>query len=96
MTDAVYAAPFPEAAILGMTTLVALRYQVTVAGVDVVKISTNTAVRSLCTPRVHRVTAVNDVRIPTQSEMLLVGQIHGQVKPDVTYLVEPDGSVFTT
>ena len=24
--------------------------------------------------------------------MLLVGQIHGQVKPDVTYVVEPDGS----
>ena len=92
VTDTVYAAPFPEAAILGITTLVALGCQVTVAGVDVVKASTSTAVRSLCTPRVHRVTAVNDVTIPAQSEILLVGQIHGQVKPDVTYLVEPDGS----
>ena len=92
VTDTVYAAPFPEAAIMGMTTLVALGCQVTVAGVDVVKASTSTAVRSLCAPRVHRVTAVNDVTIPAQSEMLLVGQIHGQVKPDVTYLVEPDGS----
>ena len=92
VTDTIYAAPFPEAAIMGMTTLVALDCQVTVAGVDVVKASTSTAVRSLCTPRVHRVTAVNDVTIPAKSEMLLVGQIHGQVKPDVTYLVEPDGS----
>ena len=24
--------------------------------------------------------------------MLLVGQIHGQIKPDVAYFVEPDGS----
>ena len=92
VTDTVYAAPFPEATIMGMTTLVALGCQVTVAGVDVVKASTSTAVRSLCTPRVHRVTAVNDVTILAQSEMLLVGQIHGQVKPDVTYLIEPDGS----
>ena len=75
VTDTIYAAPFPEAAILGITTLVALRCQVTVAGVDVVKTSTNTAVRSLYKPRVHRVTAVNDVTIPAQSEILLVGQI---------------------
>ena len=92
VTDTIYAAPFPEAAIMGMTTLVALGCQVTVAGVDVVKASTSTAVRSLCTPRVHRVTAVSDVTIPAQSKMLLVSQIHGRVKPDVTYLVEPDGS----
>ena len=79
VTDTVYAVSFPEAAILGITTLVALECQVTVAGVDVVKASTNTAVRSLCTPHVHRVTAVNDVIIPAQSEMLLVGQI--QLRP---------------
>ena len=75
VTDTIYAAPFPEAAILGITTLVALGCQVTVAGVDVVKASTNTAVRSLYKPRVHRVTAVNDVTVPAQSEILLVGQI---------------------
>ena len=75
VTDKIYAAPFPEAAILGMTTLVALGCQVTVAGVDVVKASTNTAVRSLCKPRVPRVTAVNDVTVPAQSEILPVGQI---------------------
>ena len=75
VTDTVYAAPFPEAAIMGITTLVALGCQVTVAGVDVVKASTNTAVQSLYKPRVHRVTAVNDVTVPAQSEILLVGQI---------------------
>ena len=75
VTDTVYAAPFPEAAIMGITTLVALGCQVTVAGVDVVKASTNTAVRSFYKPRVHRVTAVNDVTVPAQSEILLVGQI---------------------
>ena len=97
ITDTIYAAPFPEAAIMGMTSLIALGCQVTVAGVDVVKASTNTAVRSLCTPRVHRVTAVNDVTIPAQSEMLLVGLIHGQGKPDVTYLIEARWlRVFTT
>ena len=92
VTDTIYAAPFPEAAIMGMTTLVALGCQVTVAGVDVFKASASTAVRSLCMPRVHRVTAASDVTIPAQSEMLLVGQIHGQIKSEVTYLVEPDGS----
>ena len=75
VTDTVYAASFPGAAIMGITTLVALGCQVTVAGVDVVKASTNTAVRSSYKPRVHRVTAVNDVTVPTQSEILLVGQI---------------------
>ena len=75
VTDTVYAAPFPEAAIMGMTTLVALGCQVAVAGVDVVKASTSTAVRSLYKPRVHRVTAVNGVTVPAQSEILLVGQI---------------------
>ena len=64
VTDTVYVAPFPKAAILGMTTLVALGCQVTVASVDEVKASTNTAVQSLYTPRAHRLTAVNDVTIP--------------------------------
>lgn len=53
VTDMIYAAPFPKVAILGITTLVALGYQITVVGVDVIKASTNTAVRSLCTPCVY-------------------------------------------
>ena len=53
VTDTIYAAPFPEAAILEITTLVALGCQVTVSGADVVKASTNTGctklVQATCT-----------------------------------------------
>ena len=77
VTDTTYAAPFREAAILEMTNLFALVFQITVADVDVVKTSKNTGVRNLCAPLVHRVMAVKDVTISAQSKMLLVVQILG-------------------
>ena len=80
----IYAVQFPEAAILERNILVAFGCQVTVTCVDLVNASTNTAIRSLCTPHVHRATASNNFEIPAQSKMLLVRHIYGQIKLDIT------------